>query len=89
MKQCTSFVLSSLTPFTGPTRMPWSPKVGSLFTVGNGNLLPGTIQPICSPRITDATSTRRSVLEDQTKLFIECENDSVYKCPHHSVSFVM
>jgi hypothetical protein len=41
-----------------------------------------------------ATTTRRSpyfgrFLEDQTKLLIECENDSDYKCPARSVSFVV
>ena len=27
--------------------------------------------------------------QNHTKLLIECENDSAYKCPDHSVSFVM
>jgi hypothetical protein len=31
----------------------------------------------------------RSVLEDQDKLLIECENGSAYKCPDRSVSLVI
>jgi hypothetical protein len=36
-----------------------------------------------------AAACVRSVLEDQAKLLIECENSSAYKCPDHSVSLVI
>ena len=36
-----------------------------------------------------AAACVRSVLEDQAKLLIECENGSAYKCPDHSVSLVI
>jgi hypothetical protein len=43
---------------------------------------------VCKPQ-RQAAARIRSVLEDQTKLLIECENDSAYKCPGRSVSFVV
>ena len=45
--------------------------------------------PAIAPPQLPAAARIRSVLEDQTKLLIECQNDSAYKWPDHSVSFVM